>query len=108
MEGSEDVSTIELLRRILVGLLRAIEEGAELISASLREDLVRFRVQLERRVLGFFLVLAGAGLATAGIVLFLQELIESWPLVLLLSGGVYLAGGMWFLFFRHRPGGDNE
>lgn len=94
-EESLTPSAFELVRRILVGMVQAIEDGADLLGASVREELGRFRTDLFRGVLAVSLLAAGGGLLTAGLAMLLNAWLGSWPLVLLLLGGVYLAAGAW-------------
>jgi len=94
---AEQLSSYELLSRILTGLVQAIEDGAGLIQATLREELARFRENLERRLAGVVLLLLSGGFFTAGAALLLHKLIADWALVLLIVGAVYLAGGLWLM-----------
>ena len=59
-------SAFELVRRVLVGMVQAIEDGADLLGASVREELGRFRTDLVRSLVATFLLAAGGGLMTAG------------------------------------------
>lgn len=101
-EEPEPVSTFELVRRIIVGLVQAVENGAELVSTSLREELTSFRTDIERRLVGIVLLLVGGGLATGGVALLLHRWIGSWPPVLLLLAVVFVGPGIWLLSSR-RP-----
>lgn len=91
-------SSFELVRRVVVGMVQAIEDGAELLGASVREELDRFRADAVKSLVAAILLVAGAGLLTAGIALLLRAWIGSWPPVLLALGGLYLVLGGWLLF----------
>ena len=103
--GSEDPSTFELARRILVGVVQAVEDGANLVGASLREELGRFREDAVRTLVAVALLATGGGLATAGVALLLHRWIGSWSPVLLAMGGAYLIAGFWLL---HTSRGTNS
>ena len=108
-EGRESapVSSFELFRRIILGIVQAVGEGAELVSASVEEELARFLLQMERKLLLLMLFFVGMGLVTAGGALFLRQLIGNWPLVLFLFGFSYLASGLLLYFQWHKPGDKN-
>ncbi len=99
-------SAFELVRRVLVGMVQAIEDGADLLGTSVREELGRFRTDLVRSLVATFLLAAGGGLMTAGLALLLHTWIGSWPPVLLVLGGVYLAAGVWLFVSSSASGGD--
>ena len=103
---SEAPSTFELARRILVGVVQAIEDGANLVGASLREELGRFREGAVRTLIAVALLATGGGLATAGVALLLHRWIGSWSPVLLVMGGVYLVAGFWLLHVSSAKGDD--
>jgi hypothetical protein len=92
-----EASSFELISRILTGFVGAIEDGTELLQATLREELARFREELERRLAGVLLLVASAGLITAGIALLLHRLVSDWAVVLLILGAIHLAGGLWLV-----------
>ena len=96
----------DLARRVLVGMVQAIEDGTELLGASVREELGRFRTDLIKSLLATSSLVAGAGLLTAGLALFMHLWIGSWPLVLLLLGGIYLAAGGWLFASSSASGGE--
>lgn len=98
----------ELARRVLVGMVQAIEDGTELLATSVREELGRFRSDLIRSLLATFSLAAGTGLLTAGLALLMHTWIGSWPLVLLLLGGVYLAVGGWLFVSSPASGGGRQ
>ncbi len=99
-------SAFELARRILAGVMQSIEDGADLLGASVREELGRFRTDIVRSLLAVVSLAAGGGLVTAGLALLLHAWIGSWPPVLLVLGGAYLAVGAWLFSLAHAPGGD--
>jgi hypothetical protein len=99
------VSSFELLRRVIVGVIRSVSDGAELISTSVSEEFVQFRVDVEHRVIIILLFIAGILAVGVGLMLFLRQLIGSWPPTLLLMGGCFLGVGI-FLTYRWRPEGD--
>lgn len=99
-------SAFELVRRVLVGMVQAIEDGADLLGASVREELGRFRTDLVRSLVATFLLAAGGGLMTAGLALLLHTWIGSWSPVLLVLGGVYVAAGVWLFVSSSASGGD--
>ena len=99
-------SGFELVRRVLVGMVQAVEDGADLLGASVREELGRFRADLVKIMVATCLLTAGGGLLTGGVALLLHTWIGSWPPVLLVLGGVYLAVGGW-LFTSSSASGDD-
>jgi hypothetical protein len=99
------VSSFELLRRVIVGVIQSVGEGAELISTSVAEEFVRFRVDVEHRVIIILLFMAGILSVGVGIMLFLRQLIGSWPPTLLIIGVCFLGVGI-LLSHRWRPKGD--
>jgi len=103
---SDEPSTFELARRILVGVVQAVEDGANLVGASFREELGRFREDAVRSLIAVAFLATGGGLATAGIALLLHRWIGSWSPVLLVMGGVYLVAGFWLLHVSRAGGGD--
>jgi len=105
-EEAPSPSTFELARRVLVGVVQAIEDGADLVGASVREELGQFKEDLLRGLAGVLLVAIGAGLVTAGLALLLHGWFGSWPPVLLVLGGIYLAVGGWLCIPRRDSGGD--
>jgi hypothetical protein len=90
----ESVSSIELLRRVIVGAIQSISDGAELISTSVAEEFTRFRVDVEHRVIIILLFIAGIIAVGVGVMLFLRQLIGSWPPTLLIIGGCFLGAGI--------------
>jgi hypothetical protein len=93
------------LRRVIVGVIQSVGEGAELISTSVAEEFVRFRVDVEHRVIILLLFIAGILSVGVGTMLFLRQLIGSWPPTLLIIGGCFLGVGI-LLSHRWRPKGD--
>lgn len=107
-EGESDpLSGLVLIRRILLGIIESVGEGAELVTASVDEALSRFLRQAQRNLVLLFLLLVGGSLVTAGAALFVQRLIRNWPLVLIIFGGVYLVA--WLVVSRRRiEGGETK
>jgi hypothetical protein len=89
------VSSVELLRRVILGLIDAIGDGAELVGASVGETLARSRIELERRVVVLLLISAGVLAISVGVTMLLKELIGSWYLTLLVIGAVHIGVGLW-------------
>ncbi len=96
------VPGFELARRVILGMIQAIGDGAELVGASLREELTSFRLELEHRIVIVLLVATGVLGVSVGIMLFLKELIGNWPLTLLLVGGAHVAAGVWLSIYWRR------
>lgn len=97
-EGQEDgreVTSFDLLRRVILGLIQAIGDGAELVSTSLAEELIRFRLEVEHRLVVVLLMSSGILLLSLGVIFFANELIGSWPATLLLVGGAHVAVALW-------------
>jgi hypothetical protein len=89
------VASFELLRRVLLGTLQAVGDGAELVGASVREELERFRLDLEHGVVFLVLVATGVAGISAGILLLVRQLVGNWPLALFLVGGAHVGAGIW-------------
>jgi len=97
-EESMSVPAFELVRRILVGMVQAIEDGADLLGASVREELGRFRTDIVKSAIATSFLIAGGGLLTAGLAALMHVWLGTWPPVLLTLGGVYLVvGGLLFV-----------
>ena len=96
------VPGFELARRVILGMIQAIGDGAELVGASLREELTSFRLELEHRIVIVLLVATGVLGVSVGIMLFLKELIGNWSLTLLLVGGAHVAAGVWLSIYWRR------
>lgn len=92
------LSSLELVRRVVLGSIQAIGDGADLISASIAEELVSFRLELEHRVVVLLLMCAGVAALSAGILLFLKELIGSWAAALVFAGVVHIGIGLWLSY----------
>jgi hypothetical protein len=99
------VSSFELLRRVVLGVIQSVSDGAELISTSVAEEFVRFRVDVEHRIIIILLFIAGILTVGVGLMLYLRQLIGSWPPTLLLIGGCFLGAGI-ALAYRWRTEGD--
>jgi hypothetical protein len=90
-----EISNLQLLRRVLLGLIQAISDGAELIGATVGEEISRARLEIEHRLIVILLVSAGVFSLSAGALLLLQELIGRWYLTMLIVGSVHIAVGLW-------------
>jgi hypothetical protein len=101
------LSSLDLLRRVILGSIQAVGDGAELISASIAEELVSFRVELEHRVVVLLLMCAGISALSAGVLLFLREIVGNWPATLVLVGGTHIGVGLW-LSYRWKKAEDSE
>ena len=89
-----EASNLQLLRRVILGLIQSISDGAELIGATLGEEISRARLEIEHRVTIILLMSAGILWFSAGIFLLLQELIGRWDVTLLIVGSVHVTVGL--------------
>jgi hypothetical protein len=96
------IPSFELARRVILGMIQAIGDGAELVGATVSEELTSFRLELEHRTVIVLLVSTGVLGISVGIMLFLKELIGNWPLTLLLVGGAHVAAGVWLSIYWRR------
>ena len=103
---STSVPAFELVRRILVGMVQAIEDGADLLGASVREELGRFRNDIVKSAIATSLLIAGGGLLTAGLASLMHAWLGSWPPVLLTLGSVYLVVGGFLFASMERGQGE--
>ena len=101
-------STFGVVRDVLLSMTRVVEDSTELIGASVHEELAQFRVDLAKHMLGVVAVVTGVALGTAGLASLVSELVGSWPLTLLLFGGVYLVGGVGLLWRDWREDRDSR
>ena len=83
-------STLGVARSVVLSLTQMVEDSAELVSATVREELDRFRVEMARGAMSAVAVVVGGLLLTAGLAMYLRELVGSWPLTLCLFGALYL------------------
>ncbi len=83
-------TTLGVARDVVLSLTQMVEDSAELVSATVREELHRFRVETTRSALSGIAVVVGGSLLTAGLVIYLRELLGSWSLTLSLAGLFYL------------------
>jgi hypothetical protein len=93
-------TTLGVARDVVLSLTRMVEDSAELVSATVREELQRFRVEMARGAMSAVAIIVGGSLLTAGISMYLRELVGSWALTLCLVGGFYLALAA---FLQMRP-----
>jgi Putative Actinobacterial Holin-X, holin superfamily III len=87
-------STLGLVRDAILSLTHIVEDSTELVGASIREELEHFRVAMARSTLSLAAVIVGASLLTAGLAMFVSELIGSWALTLVLFGVLYVGVGV--------------
>jgi hypothetical protein len=92
------MTSLELVRRVVLGSIQAIGDGAELISTSIAEELVNFRLELEHRVVVLLLMCAGVAALSAGVLLFLKELIGNWAATLVIVGAAHIGIGLWLSY----------
>jgi len=83
-------STLGVARDIVLSLTQMVEDSAELVSATVREELQRFRVEMARGAMAAVAVVIGGSLLTAGLAMYVRDLLGSWPLTLCLFGAFYL------------------
>jgi len=86
-------STLGVARDVVLSITHMVEDSADLVSATVREELQRFRVEMARSAMSVVAVLAGGSLLTAGLSMYLRELLGSWPLTLCLFGVFYIGIG---------------
>jgi hypothetical protein len=67
-----------------------VEDSAELVSATMREELTRFRVEMARGAMSAVAIVVGGSLLTAGLALYVRELLGNWALTLCLFGTFYI------------------
>lgn len=96
-------STFALIRSVVMSMTHVVEDSTELVGASVREELERFRLEMARHALAIIAVVTGTSLVSAGLAMFLSELLGSWPLTLVLFGGVYLGIALWLYRFAGPP-----
>ena len=84
-------SSLTVLRHVIVNLTQVVEDGTELVGASVREELVDFRRDFTRHALSLVAVVLGGVLLSAGLAMLVSDWIGSWPITLLIFGAVYLA-----------------
>ncbi len=90
-----EASNLQLLRRVILGLIQSISDGAELIGATIGEEISRARLEIEHRLIIILLMSAGIVLFSAGVLLLFQDFIGHWYLTLLIVGSVYITVGLW-------------
>ncbi len=84
-------TTLGLARDVVLSVTHMVEDSAELVSATVREELDRFRAEMARGAMSAIAVVVGGSLLTAGLAMYLRELVGSWALTLCLFGAFYLA-----------------
>jgi F0F1-type ATP synthase assembly protein I len=83
-------SALGILRDVVLSLTQIAENSAELLSATVREELQRFRVEMARHAITILAFMVGGVLLTIGLAMYLRQLIGSWPLTLCLLGALCL------------------
>jgi len=84
-------TTLGVARDVVLSLTQMVEDSAELVSATVREELDRFRVEMARGAMSAVTIVVGGSLLTAGLAMYLRELVGSWALTLCLFGAFYIA-----------------
>ncbi len=83
-------TALGVARAVVLSLTQMVEDSADLVSATVREELDRFRAELARGAMSAVAAVVGGSLLTAGLSMYLRELVGSWPLTLCLVGAFYL------------------
>jgi len=83
-------TTLGVAREAVLSLSHMVGDSAELVSATVREELERFRIEIARGAMSAIAVVVGGSLLTAGLAMYLRQLVGSWPLALCLFGAFYL------------------
>ncbi len=83
-------STLGVARDVVLSVTHMVEDSAELVSATVREELDRFRAAMARGAISAVAVAVGGSLLTAGLAMYLHQILRSWPLTLCLFGAFYL------------------
>lgn len=91
-------TSLSVLRDATLSLTHIVEDSTELLGATIREELARFRMETALHALSGVAVVIGGGLLTAGLAMYLNLVLESWPLTLVIFGALYL--GAAFLLLR--------
>ena len=84
-------TTLGVARDVVLSVTHMVEDSAELVSATVREELDRFRVEMARGAMSAVAIVVGGSLLTAGLAMYLRELVGSWALTLCLFGAFYIA-----------------
>ncbi len=103
-EGPSPVPSFEVIRRVILGMIQAIGDGADLVGASMREELDRFRQEVEHRVVVVLLVSTGVLGVSVGIMFLVREIIGNWTLTLLLVGSAHILAGVCLSWYWRRAG----
>lgn len=84
-------STASVVRDAVLSATHIVEDSTELIGASVREELERFRADMARQALAIVAIVIGGGLLTAGLAMFLNQLVQNWALTFVIFGALYVA-----------------
>ena len=101
-------STLTLLRHVILNLTQVVEDGTELVGASIREELLEFREDMARHALSLVAVVIGGVLVSAGLAMLVSEWIGSWPITLLIFGAIYIAFAVGLRLGHQRRDKDPE
>lgn len=96
-------STLSVLRDVVVDLTHIVEDSTDLVSASVREELERVRVEMTRQAFVVTATVAGAAFLSAGLAMFIARWLDSWPATLLIFGALYIGCAIGLVFSRERP-----
>lgn len=83
-------TALGVARDVVLSVTHMVEDSAELVSATMREELTRFRVEMARSAMSAVAVVVGGSLLTAGLAMYVRALVDSWPLTLCLFGAFYI------------------
>jgi hypothetical protein len=89
-EAAPARTTLGVARDVVLSVTHMVEDSAELVSATVREELDRFRAEMARGAMSAVAVVVGGSLLTAGLAMYLRELVGSWALTLCLFGAFYI------------------
>ena len=84
-------TTLGVARDVVLSVTHMVEDSAELVSATVREELDRFRVEMARGAMSAVAIVVGGSLLTAGLAMYLRQVVGSWALTLCLFGAFYIA-----------------
>jgi hypothetical protein len=101
-------SALGIVRDLIGTLTRVAEDSTELFGATLREELERFRSQTARFAISGVAAAMGVCLLTAGVAIFLSDLIGSWSLTLVILGAAYLGLALFLQLGAGEKEGDSR
>jgi hypothetical protein len=106
-EGSRR-SALGIVRDLLGTLTQVVEDSTDLFGATMREELERFRSQTARLAVSGVAAAIGVCLLTAGLAIFLSDLIGSWSLTLVILGAAYLGLALFLQLGASKKEGDSR